>query len=156
MICSKGAEDGYIRIGISSAGFNVMNFILFDILLAALLFYLTGVIAGLVNCLSAVKAFKNRISTYEKPFIGPGLTCTNRNVFRILAIVRGVMMILVFATNFLVEGASCTPVKLERHQVLVPGPLNASFEMGKKEVRKHRTFGLRRKGISLHSELSSF
>lgn len=146
MYCSLNAQDGYARIGISSAGFNVMNFILFDILFAALLFYLTSVIAGLVNCLAAVKGVKNRISAYETAWVGPGLTCTSCNAFRILAVARYVMMILVFATNFLVEGASCQAERIERQKVLVPGDLSRSYSLDLEEAGNIRSLSLRRHG----------
>ena len=89
MACLSTAPDGYIRIGIPSGVFNVVNFIVFDILFASLLFHLTCVIGGLVNCSTAVKGLQKRLSAFEPPLVGGDLTCTSRNVPRIFTLIRG-------------------------------------------------------------------
>lgn len=115
-----------VVVNMDSSWFNVLNFVAFDIVLASLVFYLTGDVAGLSNSTSAVRQLSNQLYPYNPPFVGVGLTCTRKNVYRILAFVRGLTMVLVLATNFLIEGSSCANVEKARANVLVPKYVNAS------------------------------
>lgn len=113
-----------LEVYVTSTIFNVSNFILFDIILASLVFYLTADIAGLVNSASALQQLGNRLHAYNPPIVGVGLTCTRRNVFRVLAGVRGLAMLAVLATNFLIEGRSIELERIEQHDVVVPGVID--------------------------------
>lgn len=104
--------------------FNVINFLLFDIVLASLVFYLTADIAGRVNSASALQNLGNRLQPFNPPLVGVGLTCTRRNVFRALALVRACAMLLVLATNFLIEGASVDRKTPRSGNVVVLGKIN--------------------------------
>ncbi len=113
---------------LSSAVFNVLNFLLFDIVLASIVFWLTADVAGLVNSASALRQLGNRLHAYNPPLVGVGLTCTRRSVFRVLALIRGVAMLGVLATNFLIEGVSCERLRFLEQSVVVPAiiPLNTT------------------------------
>lgn len=141
-ICSSIVRaNDVVIVELNSNYFNVINFILFDIVLASIVFYLTGDLAGLSNSTSALRQIRNRISAYNPPLVGVGLTCTRRNVYRLLAAVRAAVMVIVLATNFLIEGSSCAVVQQGRKNVLLPGPINASMDAG--DLYR---MGLRRRG----------
>ena len=141
MRCFVQQSDKYVTVEMSSAYFNVFNFILFDIVLASLLFYLTAEIAGLVNAASALQESGNRLHAYNPPLVGVGLCTTRRNVFRVLAGTRALAMLGVLATNFLIEGISCERVRNVVQDVVMPGKI----DMNTPQVDIRR-LALRRRG----------
>lgn len=133
-------EDKFLTVQLSSAVFNVLNFLLFDIILASIVFWLTADIAGLVNSASALQQLDNQLHAYNPPLVGVGLTCTRRRVFRVLALIRAIAMLGVLATNFLIEGASCGRLTNVERNVLVRADINPFENLG-----KVRDFALRRR-----------
>lgn len=123
MICVQQTPENYVRIGMSSSYANVINFVLFDIVLATIIFRLTSDIAGLTNVISALSGIKNQIHPNYPSFLGAGLTCTRRNSFRYLAMLRVIALVSVMSTNFLIEGSSCQVVQTSRKRMFVPGAL---------------------------------
>lgn len=129
-----------LLVPLPSDVFNVFNFLLFDIVLASLVFYLTADIAGLLNSASALQRIDNRLRAYNPPLVGVGLSSTRRSAFRVLACVRAVTMLLVLATNFLIEGESVDRVTETAADVVVAGRIPPSVNytevMGRTLMRR--------------------
>jgi len=116
-------SGNYIQIPMSSAIMNTCNFLLFDILLSTILFWITGTIAGLENSKCAKRREQNQLFLRNPPLIGVGLTTTRRSVFRCLALLRVCGMCVILSTNFLIEGISCEVETTSVENVVVPGKL---------------------------------
>ncbi len=139
-----------VDITVSSNYLNLLNFILFDVLFCALIFHVTADIAGLLNSRSALTKHENRLSPFNPPVLGVGLTCTRRRVFFAMAFVRLLSIALFFVTNFLIEGKSIPRVVAVRNATVLtfgPGPTPASrsreerLKLGKLVARRQECQG---------------
>ncbi len=77
-----------VTLYISSDVFNVANFLLFDLFLAAFIYSLTADLAGLENSKIAFREEKESFHFYNPPLVGVGITCTHRSVAYVLAVIR--------------------------------------------------------------------
>lgn len=135
--CSKTLMGNYIQLPMSSALMNLFNFLLFDILLATVLFWITGTIAGLENSKSARRQVSNQLFLRNPPLIGVGLTCTRRNVFRWLALARVCGMAMILSTNFLIEGISCEVETAAVRSVVVAGKVPETYQFNSTKLREY-------------------
>lgn len=115
-----------IRVYIPSNAFNVINFVLFDLLFAFLIHYLTATIAGLFNCLSVLSYSSEDFRLRNTPFVGPGITCTKPRVFMSLSLIRLLSWIFVFIATFFSTGKLARDIHKVPADVLTIGTISTN------------------------------
>ncbi len=109
-----------VAVAVSSLVLNSVNFLLFDLLLAAAVYYLTADVAGLVNSISALKGKGEAIALYSPAFfgVGVGITCTRKHVFYVLAFLRIVSVLFIFISSMsFIGGTQCVVAEKEANVV---------------------------------------
>lgn len=90
--------------------FNVLNFIVLDVVSCAVVFHLTASIAGRLNERSLRGRARSEVGVplvpCRLPILGVGLYSTSRHNVNVLAALRFVLLSLFFATEFLSRGVS--------------------------------------------------
>ncbi len=122
--------------------FSTFNFVIFDILLLSILFWLTSDITGLINSACALQQQNNRMRILNVPLVGLGLTSSRRDVFWVMTFVRGIALACVCATNFTIQGVSCERVQHVTHDVVVQADRylkNVSIEFAKAAILRRRS-----------------
>ncbi len=149
-----------MRLAISSAYLNIINFLLVDIVLSTAIIKLTSDLAGLCNSVSALAGFENTLRVNYSSLFGVGLICTRRRVFRFLALLRVISIGAVMATNFFIEGKGCDVVRTSKERMLVPGimeprPHEKPFEIAQRLIQLRKGCMGHKNGMSYYGELGA-
>ncbi len=89
-----------LEIDLPSNMVNLINFVIFDILLISLVFFLTTEISGRLNYLSLSDGNPRRLEIRCPPILGGGLCSTSRLRMHCLFFLRFLAFVLIFASNF--------------------------------------------------------
>lgn len=112
-----------LDIQLSSDYVNVINFVLFDVLLISLIFFFTTDVSGRLNYLSLLDGSTKSLVVISPPLIGGGLCSTSKLRSGIMLAVRIVGITLIFATAFTIDGKTIEKEGVKLETVRVPGPI---------------------------------
>lgn len=140
----------------SSNYINFLNFILFDVLLISLIFFLTADVSGRLNHLSLLDGSKKPLIVISPPLVGGGLCSTNKRRSFVMLSVRIVAITLIFATAFTIEGDTIQVVRSRQETVRVPGPVPAGFNKTQIEAASsyQQSCQISSQGFIYHGRLS--
>lgn len=121
-------DDG-ATVLVASTWVNVANFVLFDIVLISILFFVTTDIAGRFNHKDIYSGDPYRLFLICPPLIGGGLGSTSSFRISLLLIVRMFGIGLIFVSNFAISGKSVVDTIERNVTIVTPGSVeNFSVE----------------------------
>ena len=114
---------GYILV-LSSDWINVINAIIFEVVLITVIFYLTADVCARLNYLSLADGSVQDLVVLSPPLLGGGVISTNRKRSILMIALRGLGIFLIFGTALTIDGETrdvkSTTRKLVRTAADVP------------------------------------
>lgn len=134
------------KVLVSSNVVNILNFLIFEIVVMAYVVYGTGIIAGALNYRCIKHGAKLRLKVLDFPHIGSGMVM-NQSVARwALIFIRLSTLLAIAASNYGLEGQTEMVTKLGEATVRGPGPIEGLkmaklFEATERRMRCAETKG---------------
>ncbi len=130
----------HFKVPINSNLFNTFEYVVFDLILAILVYVLTSKLVGLYNCYDALQNHQQshiREDT-RAPLFETGIVCTQKKVFYSIVAIRILSWILIFSTNLLIRGRSEKIIEKRTESVTTFGRFSAFDPMPLLRERQFR------------------
>ncbi len=151
---TRWSESRVLEIWLPSNLVNLFNFIIFDILLISVVFYLTTEISGRLNYLSLSNGSPRKLEIQCPPLLGGGLCSTSRVRMYCLFFLRFLAFALIFASNLAIDGVSKNEIITKFGVRRVPGSLDIlTYQKFKRLVDLRLSCQIARKGFVYFGEL---
>lgn len=106
---------------------NVINFIIFEVVLITAIFFLTADVSGRLNFLSLISGEDKKLVVISPPILGGGICSTSFPRAICMLLVRGLGVFLIFGTALTIDGETKEFIKEHSATVRVPARITDSI-----------------------------